>query len=146
MPASDVRSPNVRSPNVRPPPCGPPPCCGPNPLSAILSGAFKLVTGVLALPFKVADCIANQFTCRPPCGPRPMAAVCCQPPVCCAPPACGPMMGVPGPGMGFGMGGPAPMGFGRGVPKRFSPMTEHDGSFDMNLLSSANQGFFGAYW
>ncbi|MFH0959441.1 MAG: hypothetical protein V1897_12130, partial [Pseudomonadota bacterium] len=57
-----------------PPPCGPPPCGQPNPVARVFSGAFRLVTGVVALPFKLVDRMIDALDCSPSqCGPPPCA-------------------------------------------------------------------------
>lgn len=123
------------------PPC-PPPLCKPNPLAQIFDGAINVLTGVIALPFKVVDCVIDKLCCPPKCGPaRPY----CPPPV-----ACGPPMAVPpfvmGPAPGYGMGHGAPVGFGHRPPKKFSPMARKEKPMEITLTAGADQGFFGAYW
>ncbi|MDQ7781813.1 MAG: hypothetical protein RDU20_02975 [Desulfomonilaceae bacterium] len=137
-----------------PPPCGPPMCppppcppprCKPNPLAQICNGAVSLVTGVIALPFKVADCLIDSLACRPKCGPRP---VCGPPRIACAPPISVPpyIMGPP-PGMpAYGMGHHRPMGFGHGSPRRYSPMAQKEKTARMDFMAEAGNGFFGTYW
>jgi hypothetical protein len=129
-----------------PPRCCPPPCrpraCGPNPLAQICKGAFALVTGVIALPFKVVDSMINSLCCPPKCcpprcGPPRMA---CAPPICVPPYILGPV-----PGMAYGMRH-RPVGFGQGAPRRFSPMAKAKKSADITFMAVANDGFFGAYW
>ncbi len=140
-------------PMCAPPPCGPPMCapppcpprCKPNPLAQICKGAFSLVTGVIALPFAVADCLIDSMRCAPRCGPRP---VCGPPRMACAPPICVPpyILGPP-PGMApYGMMGHRPMGFGHGAPRRFSPMARGEKTAGMTFMAESGDGFFGTYW
>ncbi len=143
-----VCGPPMCAPPVCPPPvCGPPPCCPPpicepNPLAMICVGAFRLVTGVIALPFKVVDSVITHLRCGPRCCPPPMAM--CAPPAC-LPPMCGPA-GFPPPSMGYGMGSGRPVGFGRGAPRRFAPMAKEKNSLPLTLMAAPSEGFFGAYW
>ncbi|MGC8659747.1 MAG: hypothetical protein ACP5U1_11790 [Desulfomonilaceae bacterium] len=138
-----------------PPPC-PPPCCGPNPIGRVFSGAFRLVTGVVALPFRVVDRMIDALDCNP-CGPKPMCCPppsCCPPPCpppvcgpvkCCPPPACGPAACCPPPcyGMAPGMG-PA---YGRGHRRMMSPMSKKmNSSVPSTLMASPNAGIFRNFW
>jgi len=131
-------------PACAPPPCGPP-RCKPNPLTQICKGAFSLVTGVIALPFAVADCLIDSLRCcAPSCGPRP---VCGPPRMACAPPISVPpyILGPP-PGMHpYGMRH-RPMGFGHGAPRRFSPMAQGKKNAGATFMAESGDGFFGAYW
>jgi hypothetical protein len=126
------------------PPCPPPPC-KPNPLAQICEGAFKVVTGVIALPFKVVDCVIDKLCCPPRCGlrrpycPPPLAA--CAPPISVPPYVLGPP-----PGPGYGMGAPPPVGFGHRPPRKSSPMAKSEKPFEITLTAGADHGFFGAYW
>lgn len=133
---------------VPPPRCCPPACaprrCKPNPLAQICRGAFGLVTGVIALPFKVVDCMINSLCCPPKCGPRPR----CGPPrMACMPPITVPpyILGPP-PGAMYGAGRHRPMGFGHGAPRRFSPMAKGEKSAGITFMAVADDGFFGSYW
>ncbi len=129
-----------------PPPCGPPPCapsCEPNPVAKIFSGAFRLVTGVVALPFKLVDKVIDAFDCSPnPCcgPPRPM----CGPPPC-PPPVCGPVKCGPPPAA-YGMAPPMrPVGYG--APRRMSPMSKKTNSgVQSSMMASPGEGVFGNYW
>ncbi len=123
-----------------PPPACPPPSCGPNPLAVILSGALRVVTGVIALPFRVVDSVIDHLRCGPRCCP-PLVAMCPPPP--CPPPMCGPA-GCP-PAFGYGAMPPRPVGIGRGVPRRFAPMAKET-ALPMMLYASPTEGFFGTYW
>jgi hypothetical protein len=132
-------------PACPPPTCCPPPSdCRPNPLAMILSGAVRLVTGVIALPFRVVDSVLDHVRCGPGCCP-PRVAMC--PPPLCPPPGCGPAFGPPPPGFGYGaMAPPPPVGFGRGVPKRYSPMVKEKNVLPLTLMAAPGEGFFGTYW
>jgi len=139
--------PLVCGPPVCPPPvCGPPPClpprCEPNPLAMIAVGAFRLVTGVIALPFRMVDAVISHLRC----GPRhcPPAVAMCPPPMC-LPPVCGPAYGPP-PALGYGMGPGRPVGFGRGAPRRFAPMVRNDRGLPLTLMAAPTEGIFGSYW
>lgn len=123
-----------------PPPC-PPPSCGPHPLAAILSGALRVVTGVIALPFRVVDSVIDHLRCGPRCCPPPVAMC---PPMPCPPPMCGPA-GCPLPAIGYGMMPPRPVGLGRGAPRRFAPMAKET-VLPMMLYATPMEGFFGTYW
>jgi len=133
------------------PVCGPPPCapvCRENPLARICKGAWAVVTGTVALPFAILDCLAE--TCRTACAPTrgcgPMMA--CPPPMCpppmCPPPMCGPA-GCPPGMMGYGMGPGRPVGFGQGVPRKFVPFAKKKSSA-VRLMAGQEETFFGAYW
>ncbi|HMK35519.1 MAG TPA: hypothetical protein VK463_10655, partial [Desulfomonilaceae bacterium] len=115
-----------------------------NPLAMIVKGAVRLVVGVVALPFKVVDCLfADDCMPRSRCYP-PRVASCappCPPP--CMPPVCGPA-GYPGMGYGMGMGGPA--GFGYGVPKRRMVPFAKKATLPASLMAAPTDGFFGGYW
>lgn len=136
--------PPMCAPPVCPPPtCGPPPC-KPNPLAQICEGAFRLVTGVIALPFKAVGCMVEMGRCKPRCGYPPAAC----PPVACAPPISVPpyILG-PAPMGCYGMGpGVPPVGLGQRPPRRFSPMAKKKAPVEMTLMAGADEGFFGAYW
>ena len=128
-----------------PPPC-PPPSCGPNPIGRVFSGAFRLVTGVVALPFKLVDRMIDALDCspnpccppRPMCGPPPCPPPCCGPPPC-PPPVCGPVKC--GPTAGYGM---APMmrPMGYGAPRRMSPMSKKTNSSLPSTLMASPSGCF----
>lgn len=137
-------------PYCGPPPCAPPcaPPCEPNPLAKVFSGAFRLVTGVVALPFKLVDRVIDAFDCSPnPCAPpRPM----CGPPPCpppvCAPPVCGPPVKCAPPAYGMGMAPARPMG-NYGPPRRMSPMSKkNDKVTPSSLMASPSDSVFGNYW
>jgi len=131
------------APMCAPPLCGPPPCaprCEENPLAQICRGAFRLVAGVIALPFRVVGCVAQSICPPQRCGP-PLVA--CGPPPMCLPPVCGPM-GPPAFGYGRGVG--RPVGFGGGAPKRFAPMAEKNKPLPLTLIAGPNDGVFGGYW
>jgi len=131
-------------PPCPPPACCPPPDCRPNPLAMILSGAVRMVTGVIALPFRVVDSVLDHVRCGPRCCP-PAVAMC--PPPACPPPMCGPAFGPPPPVFGYGaMVPPPPVGFGRGVPKRFAPMAKEKNVLPLTLMAAPGEGFFGTYW
>jgi len=117
-----------------PPPC-PPPRCQENPLAMICKGAFQIVAGVVALPFRVVGCLAEGLSRPMRCGPPPMMAGCAPP--MCPPPVCGP---------GYGMGPGRPVGFGGGAPRRFAPMAEKSKSLPLTLIAGPNDGVFGGYW
>lgn len=128
-----------------PPRCGPPPCgprmCKPNPLAQICKGAFALVTGVIALPFKVVGSVINSLCCPPRCCPPR-----CGPPrMACVPISVPRFILGPPPGMAYGPRH-RPMGFGHGAPRRFSPMAKAKKSADITFMAVASDGFFGAYW
>ncbi len=139
-------------PPCPPPTCGPPPmCCPPrcrvNPLAKVLVKTCELVASVVALPFRVVDCIVSPL-CDPPCGPRRMAAA-------CPPPACGPVDMCPPGGPAFGppgpmYGGPAmtPVRYRPGTPQRFLPMNAKakKGREAQGLLALRIEGVFGTYW
>lgn len=130
-----------------PPACPPRPCgpeqCKPNPLAQICEGAFRLVTGVIALPFKVVDRVVDQLACKPKCGYTPAA---CGPTVACAPPiSIPPYIFGPRP-MSYGMARPSPVGFGQRPPRRMSPMAQGKKLVGMTFVADANEGFFGTYW
>ncbi|MBM3300369.1 MAG: hypothetical protein FJY85_10480 [Deltaproteobacteria bacterium] len=128
------------------PPCPPPPC-KPNPLAQICEGAFKVVTGVVALPFRLVDCVIDKLSCPPRYGPPrpycppPMAA--CAPPISVPPYVLGPP---PGPGYGMGMGMRPPVGFGHQPPRKFSPMAKQEKPIEITVTAGADQSFFGTYW
>lgn len=147
-------------PPCPPPVCGPVACCGPDcrcarccpgPLGQILTGAVRLVVGVVALPFRLVDALLYG----PGCGPRfrrPVVACCPQP--VCAPPGCGPMLGcmpwqMPGAvpvAYGYGaMGRPRPVGFGSGAPKKFAPFGKKSGG-KSQMMAGQVDGLFGVYW
>ena len=133
-----------------PPPC-PPPSCGPNPIGRVFSGAFRLVTGVVALPFKLVDRMIDALDCSPnPCGPpRPMCGPPPCPPPCCGPPPCPPPVCGPvkcGPTAGYGMA-PTMRPMGYGAPRRMSPMSKKtNSSLPSTLMASPSAGVFGSYW
>jgi hypothetical protein len=140
-------------PICAPPPCPPPACgpprCGPGPIAQILLGAVRLVTGVVALPFRVVDALIYGPECWPrrcrpmvACGPPPM----CPPPVC-PPPMCWqpPPVSCPPYGYGYGMAPSRPVGFGVGAPRRFAPMAKKK-SVPSRLIAGSVDGIFGAYW
>jgi hypothetical protein len=137
-------------PMCPPPMCGPKPCpprCEDDPLTMIVKGTFRLVAGVVSLPFKLVDCLCRP-SCPPPCGPR---VACCPPPPMCPPPSCmmpGCGMGCCPPGMGMGMGpmGP-PAGFGRPGHRPVRPMAKaKDKALPVQLLAGPSEGVFGEYW
>jgi hypothetical protein len=138
-------SPPMCAPPVCPPrTCGPPPC-KPNPLAQICEGAFRLVAGVIALPFKVVGCMVDFGRCKPRCGYPP--AACCPPVACASPISVPPYILGPSPMAGYGMGpGVPPIGLGRRPPRKFSPMAKKKGPLEMSLMAEANEAFFGAYW
>ena len=133
--------PPMCAPPPCPPPACPPPSCGPHPIAAILSGALRVVTGVIALPFRVVDSVIDHLRCGPRFCPPPVAM--CPPPLC-PPPMCGPA-GCPVPALGYGMMPPRPVGMGRGVPRRFAPMAKET-VLPMMLYAAPAEGFFGTYW
>jgi DNA helicase MCM8 len=146
-------------PPCPPPCCGPPPCGQPNPLARVFTGAFRLVTGVVALPFKLVDRMIDALDCspqcgRPPCGPPPCAPPMCGPPPCpppmcaapvkCGPPVCGPGTGYP---PAYGMRPPPVRSMGYGTPKAMSPMSKKSGSsLPSTLMATPAEGVFGSYW
>ncbi|MFH1116611.1 MAG: hypothetical protein V1792_22075 [Pseudomonadota bacterium] len=149
--APPMCGPNYCLPQMCPPPmCAPPPCgppmCKPNPLGQICRGALDLVTGVIALPFKVADCLIDSLRCAPRCGPRPVCGpphgMACVPPISVPPYILGPPPGMPP----YAMGGHRPMGFGHGAPRRFSPMARGEKTAGLTFMAVSDDGFFGAYW
>ncbi len=146
-------------PYCGPPPC-PPPCGEPNPLAKVFTGAFRLVTGVVALPFKLVDRMIDALDCspntcgppRPMCGPPPCAPPVCGPPPCappvCGPPPCGPPVCGPvkcGPPASYGMAPQMrPTGY---APRRMSPMSKKtDSVLPSTLMASPGEGVFGSYW
>jgi hypothetical protein len=143
-------------PVCAPPVCGPPPMCPPpmcaprcreNGLSLILRGCCKLVVGVIALPFKVVDCLVSGPICPPKCRPRPRLA--CGPPPFCPPVGmCPPWQPMPRfcpPAYGCGMAPGMPVGFGHGAPRGFAPMVKKN-SVPAKLLAGSMDGIFGTYW
>ncbi len=155
--APPMCGPNYCVPQMCPPPmmvcppprCAPPPCCPPqckpNPLAQICNGAVSLVTGVIALPFKVADCLINSLRCPPRCGPRPVCGpprMACVPPISVPPYILGPPPGMPP----YGVGRHRPMGFGHGAPRRFSPMAQGEKAAGLTFMAVSDEGFFGTYW
>jgi len=135
-------------PPCPPPCCGPPPCGQPNPLARVFTGAFRLVTGVVALPFKLVDRMIDALDCspqcgRPPCGPPPCAPPMCGPPPC-PPPVCGPTKCYP---PAYGMRPPPVRSMGYGAPKAMSPMSKKSGSsLPSTLMATPAEGVFGSYW
>jgi hypothetical protein len=150
-------------PMCPPPMCGPPPVCGPapmcgpppcapvckeNPLAKIFKGAWSIVTGTVALPFALLDCLVEK--CRPACGPPPMCGprMACAPPMCpppmCPPPMCGPP-GCPPGMMGYGMAPGRPMGFGYGAPRKNVPFANKKAS-PVKYFAGQDEALFGAYW
>ena len=130
-----------------PPPC-PPPCCRPNPIGQVFSGAFRLVTGVVALPFKLVDRMIDALDCNP-CGPRPMCGPppcpppsCCPPP--CPPPVCGPVKC--GPPACYGMAPAMRPAYG-GQRRMMSPMSKKiNSTLPSTLMASPSAGVFGNFW
>jgi hypothetical protein len=133
-----------------PPPgpmCGPPPPrnCRETPLAKIVNGTIMVACGVVALPFKLVDCVIEGLSGPPKCGPAyqgpPPAA--CMPP---APPMCGPAPCAPGvaPGM-YPPGRPVGMGYGPPRSKRFAPFAEERTAPEHHLAAPAGS-IFGAYW
>lgn len=149
--------PMAMNPCMPPAPCAPPACqpptCGPakvgceeGPLEKVFKGACMLVTGVVALPFKLVDCMFGGSNCPPKtarCGYERMPAA-CGPTMACMPPMCAPMPCYPG--IGCGVPGGMPVGFGYGAPrsKKFRPFAENNGL--PISVAAGPQTIFGSYW
>lgn len=133
-------------PSCQPPMCGPARSgCEEGPLEKVFKGACMLVTGVVSLPFKLVDCMFGGSN-RPPrtarCGYDQMPA--CGPTMACMPPMCAPTPCYPG--IGCGVPGGTPMGFGYGAPrsKKFRPFAENKGL--PISIATVPQTIFGSYW
>jgi hypothetical protein len=149
VPCGPIPAPMIACPPPQPmcglPPCAPPACRDKeNPLAKIAKGACMVVTGVVALPFKLVDCLVEGIKGDGKCPPPSMA---CAPAGCMPPPApmCGPGFGPPGVGPGMGMPRPMGMGYGARKSKRFVPFAKEKPVSD-KLLAGTPEGFFGAYW
>ena len=135
-------------PPCSPPCCGPPPCGQPNPLARVFTGAFRVVTGVVTLPFKLVDRMIDAMDCspqcgRPPCGPPPCAPPMCGPPPS-PPPLCGPTKCYT---PAYGMRPPPVRSKGYGTPRGMSPMSKKSGSsLPSTLMATPAEGFLGSYW
>ncbi len=143
-----------------PPRCGPPPCKKPNPLAKALKGAVDFTTGLIALPFALADCIADKLSGPTMCVPQPIP---CMPVMVCMP-MCGPPPTISkcsGPGPAYN--GPPPSRRGYGPPpsrrgygpppgRRFVPMrsAKLEDPKPMpqtpRLIAETTDGIFGSHW
>lgn len=137
------------------PVCGPPPCrpacpprkrCGPNPVAKVIASAVGLTCDVIALPFRLLDCMASKMACgrKRYCRPAPPP---CPPPLRGFVPGCGPFFMPPKPAPRMGrhprmMHGPAPV---RHVaPMRMPPMAKKKSK--KPILMADNPDGFSSLW